>query len=114
MFSYRAGLLQTRAAKRAENRFNGAGASSSGEDLPAAEEFSSPSDLAGPPGFAFAGQPRRLSLPAFAPLMSTINILRWTLARTSFIVKSLRKPALQPVSRSCFLHASLDAVVQIS
>jgi hypothetical protein len=31
MFSYPAGLLQTRAAKRAENHFNGVCASSSGE-----------------------------------------------------------------------------------
>jgi hypothetical protein len=33
-------------------------------------------------------------------LMIPINFLRWTLAPTSFIVKSLRKPALQPVPRS--------------
>jgi hypothetical protein len=31
MFSYRAGILQTRAAKRAENHFNGVPASSGGE-----------------------------------------------------------------------------------
>jgi hypothetical protein len=31
MFSYPAGILQTAAAKRAENQFNGVAASSSGE-----------------------------------------------------------------------------------
>jgi hypothetical protein len=31
MFSYQAGILQTRAAKRAETHFNGVAASSSGE-----------------------------------------------------------------------------------
>jgi hypothetical protein len=51
MFSYPAGRLQTRAAKRAENRFNGVDGSSSGNrvywELPLS--------------FANAGQPRRLS-----------------------------------------------------
>jgi hypothetical protein len=44
--------------------------------------------------------------------MSPIDFLRWTLALACFIVKLLRKPALQPVTRSRCLHASLDAVAQ--
>jgi hypothetical protein len=62
MFSYRAGILQMGAAKRAENRFNGVTASSSGEGC-------------------------------IHPI-GAMNILRWTLAPTSFIVESLREPSL--------------------
>ena len=69
MFSYRAGLLQTAAAKRAENHFNGV-----------AETRIIKS--------AQAKRGTHLSL------LMTDNILRWTLARTSFIVESLRKPSL--------------------
>jgi hypothetical protein len=73
MFSYPAGILQTRAAKRAENHFNGVAATSSGERaidesdkyfaldssaiIPHSGITSQASSAAGPAKPLFAGQP---------------------------------------------------------
>jgi len=91
MFSYPAGLWQTRAAKRAENRLNGIPAASSGDATDDGEMAASTVGRT----HAQAGA----LITASDPIM-TIIFLRWTLAPPSLIVKSLRKPALQPVARS--------------
>ncbi len=82
-------------AKRAENHLNGVDTTSSGERMR-------------------EGEPERLSHSHSRAPMRAMKFLRWTLARTSFIVKSLRKPAQQLVLRSRYLHASPDAALQFS
>ena|ERR1700674_69311 len=90
MFSYPAGLWQTRAAKRAENRLNGIPAASSGDATDHVEMTARDDRL----------DCRAKAHPSTAPdPIMAIIFLRWTLTQPSFIVESLRKPALQPVSR---------------
>src|ERR1017187_1506754 len=109
MFSYPEGVLQTPAAKRAENRFNGVDASSSGDPSQINAGRTTPAHVETAALRLRSGQ--ALGCPAKAkpsgpttlpsrPLMGPMNFLRWTPARTSLIVESLRRPALQPVPRS--------------
>jgi hypothetical protein len=97
MFSYPAGLLQTSAAKRAENQFNSLTATSSGKVIQMRVRLGTCGDSRlGCPAMAQpSGRDHTLAQP-----IQVINILSWTLAHSSRIMKSLRKPAQQPVPRS--------------
>jgi hypothetical protein len=102
MFSYPPAILQTHAAKRAENQFNGANESPNGSTTAHVETAASAvprgrSRVASIPALSrFPSRPPITSVTP-SPQMPSITFLNWTLALASATMYSLHQPALQPV-----------------